>query len=140
MADWVAMSCDVGRARFRPVIGCSYAGRTRRARLILIAAALALVAGCGSSAPSSKAIEQGCTNVADVLSDGPDSGADPVGYAQAQVLPLEQLQISETKLRQAVQNLDSAYRTFSSSGGKQGASQVSATESALNAICPGAAQ
>ena len=45
--------------------------------------------------------QQDCITVSDVLSDGPDPDADPVGYAQAQVLPLEELSISEPALRAA---------------------------------------
>src|SRR5580704_7962900 len=56
-----------------------------------------------------------CTAVADVLSDGPTLTADPVGYAEAQVLPLRQLKLSDPTLRRAVQQLDSAYAAFSAS-------------------------
>lgn len=80
--------------------------------------------------------------MADVLSDGPDPGADPVGYAEAQVLPLRQLKIAEPALREAVQKLGSAYEAFASSTGHASAAdalKVSAAERVLNAICPGAA-
>jgi hypothetical protein len=107
--------------------------------------ALSSVAACSSSSHSTAVgskDQQACTAVSAVLSDGPDPDADPVGYAEAQVIPLEQLRISEANLRSAVKNLASAYETFSSSTGgaaTRAAVNVSAAESALNAICPGAA-
>jgi len=113
------------------------------------AAFLALVvAACGSSSSSSNAallgstVQQECTQVADVLSDGPDPDADPVGHAEAQVLPLRKLSISDAKLHSAVLTLASAYQTFStsSSAGTSAASRaVTKAEGAVNSICPGAA-
>lgn len=108
--------------------------------------ALAAVAGCGSSSPSTAVIgtkaQQDCTAVTDLLANGPDPDADPVGYAQAQVLPLQQLKITEVNLRGAVKNLASAYQEFSTSTGSAATSaavKVSSAETDLNAICPGAA-
>jgi hypothetical protein len=97
------------------------------------------VAACGSSSAGASAQQQGCTAVSDVLSDGPDPGVDPVGYAEAQVLPLHQLKLSDTKLRDAVDKLASAYQAYERHGGRPLAAKVSSEESALNAICPGAA-
>src|SRR5580698_6967227 len=70
-----------------------------RARALGLLASGVLIAlmlsACGSSSPASSsslsAKQQGCTAVSDVLADGPDPDADPVGYAEAQVLPLSQL-------------------------------------------------
>ena len=110
--------------------------------------ALALAA-CGSASSTSStvslgsAVQQGCTSVADVLSDGPDPSADPVGYAQAQVLPLRQLTISDAALHRAVLTLASAYETFStSSSSTRAASSAAVTkaENEVNKICPQAAQ
>jgi hypothetical protein len=107
--------------------------------------ALALSA-CGSSSPASSsslsAKQQGCTAVSDVLSDGPDPDADPVGYAEAQVLPLDQLKLADATLSQAVHGLDAAYKAFSATNGAKGtaaAINVSTAQTALNAICPNAA-
>jgi hypothetical protein len=97
------------------------------------------VAACGSSSAGASGQKQGCTAVADVLSDGPDPGADPVGYAEAQVVPLHQLKLSDTKLRDAVDKLASAYQAYATNGGRSLASKVSSEENVLNAICPGAA-
>ena len=110
---------------------------------LAVLAALALTA-CGSSSSSSAAVagtgtHQDCVAVGDVLADGPDPGADPIGYAQAQVLPLRQLKIADTSLHRAIEALASAYQAFSSSGGSVGAGQVSKAEKAVNALCPGVA-
>ena len=74
-----------------------------------------------------------------MLSDGPDPGADPVGYAEAQVIPLHQLKLSDTKLRDAVDNLAAAFQAYASNAGRSLAAKVSSEEKVLNAICPGAA-
>ena len=114
------------------------------------AAFLALaVAACGSasSQPSSTAVlgtavQQDCTTISDVLSDGPDPGADPVGYAQAQVLPLRQLTISDATLHSAVLSLATAYEKFSTSTGPTRAAAalvVAKAEDEVNKICPQAA-
>ncbi len=112
--------------------------------LALAVLAAVTVTACGSSSSSSAAVagtatHQDCVAVGDVLSDGPDPGSDPIGYAQAQVLPLRQLKIAGASLQRAVQALASAYQAFSSSGGSAGAGQVSKAEKAVSALCPGVA-
>lgn len=108
------------------------------------------VAACGSASSQTSsdvslgsAIQQDCTSVADVLADGPDSGADPVGYAQAQVMPLRQLTISDATLHRAVLTLASAYETFSTSSDTNRAASgaaVTKAENEVNKLCPQAAQ
>jgi hypothetical protein len=131
------------------------ASPTRRA-LIRVSAGTAAafvalaVAACGSSSSQSSstvslgtAVQQDCTSVADVLADGPDPDADPVGYAQAQVLPLQQLTISDTALRSAVVSLAGAYEKYSTSSGSTRAADahvVTKAENEVNKICPQAAQ
>jgi hypothetical protein len=116
----------------------------------MAAAFLALaVAACGSASSRTSstaalgtAVQQDCTTISDVLADGPDPGADPVGYAQAQVLPLRQLTISDAALRSAVLTLASAYQTFSTSTTSTRATAaraVSKAENEVNKICPQAA-
>ena len=81
--------------------------------------------------------------MADVLANGPDPGADPIGYAEAQVLPLRQLSISDATLHRAVLTLARAYETFStSSTSTRAASSAAVTkaENEVNKICPQAAQ
>ena len=117
----------------------------------MAAAFLALaVAACGSGSSQTSstaalgtAVQQDCTTISDVLSDGPDPGVDPVGYAQAQVLPLRQLTIGDATLRSAVLTLASAYQTFSTSTTSTratAATAVSKAENEVNKICPQAAQ
>jgi hypothetical protein len=115
------------------------------------AAFLALaVAACGSASSQTSsaaaalgsAVQQDCTTISDVLSDGPDPGADPVGYAQAQVLPLRQLTISDATLHRVVLTLAGAYQTFSTSTTSTRAAAalaVSKAESEVNELCPQAA-
>lgn len=117
--------------------------------LAVTALAVTAVAACGSSptGTSDTALfgstrQQECTAVAAVLSDGPDPTADPVGYAQAQVLPLRQLKLSITGLRKAVANLADAYDVLAhtpTTANTTQALRVSKAEAAVNAICPRAA-
>ena len=107
------------------------------------------VAACGSASSQTSstvslgsAVQQDCTSVADVLSDGPDPDADPVGYAQAQVLPLRQLTITDATLHRAVLTLASAYQTYSTSSTSTRAASAAAVtkaENEVNKICPQAA-
>ena len=117
----------------------------------MVAAFLALaVAACGSAASQTSstvvlgtAVQQSCTTISDVLANGPDPDADPVGYAQAQVLPLRQLTIGDATLHRAVLTLASAYQTLSTSttSTRAAATQtVSKAENEVNKICPQAAQ
>src|SRR5580692_6785312 len=85
--------------RPRPAAGGHLAAVT--AAFLVIA-----LAGCGSSSSTTATsavlgttVQQDCTAVGDVLSDGPDPDADSVGYAQAQVLPLRQLKIGDATLQ-----------------------------------------
>jgi hypothetical protein len=124
--------------------------RPRRARWLPPAAAAAIaalvLAACGSASHPAKTasskvppIEAPCQQVAAVLSDGPDPGADPVGYAQAQIIQLRDLKLSQTTLTDAVDALASAYQQFSATNGSAAAkAAVNKTSRALNAICPGA--
>jgi hypothetical protein len=124
--------------------------RLTRAGALGLLASSGLIAltlsACGSSSPASSsslsAQQQGCTAVTDVLANGPDPDADTVGYAEAQVLPLGKLKLADPTLAHAVRRLDLAYRSFSSTDGAKGtpaATEVSAAEKAVNAICADAA-
>ena len=100
--------------------------------------------GAGASpAKSSRAtpaqIAKTCTRVADVLSDGPDPDADPVGYALAQVLPLRQISTTDSTLQKDITNLASAYETVYETNGKKGTeAAVNKAGKKLDTICPGA--
>jgi hypothetical protein len=118
----------------------------RLAELIALALAVLLVSACGSavsaaaSASSPAATENACRQVSAVLSDGPDPGADPVGYAEAQIIPLRQISTSGQALRAAIGQLADAYQEFFASNGASGAKEaVAVAARKLDSICPGAA-
>lgn len=117
----------------------AYAGTLGISGLAICAA---LLSACGSSAPagdSASAVSIACQQVSAVLSDGPDPGADPVGYAEAQILPLRQIRTSGKNLQAAIGDLASAYQQFSASNGSGAAKQaVRRASDKVNAICPGA--
>ena len=72
-------------------------------------------------------------------SDGPDPDADPIGYAEAQVLPLRNIHTSDTDLQTAIDALASAYQDVFDTNGSTSAQHALATSSgAVNAVCPGA--
>ena len=112
--------------------------------LVLSLAAALLLAACSSgsgrasAAPSASAA---CAQVSAALSDGPDPGADPVGYAEAQIQPLRAIRTGDTALRAAVSHLASAYAAVYDSDGKSSAAAraVNAASRTVNSICPGAA-
>ncbi len=108
----------------------------------LVAAGLLAVVlcSCGSSVHSGAAVTQDtCQRVSAVLSDGPDPDADPVGYAEAQVLPLRQISTSDQALRNAIGQLADAYQEFYNSNGTSKATEAVAVASKkVDSICPGA--
>jgi hypothetical protein len=116
----------------------------RTAALVLAAcpAAALLLAACGGAAkpvaPSAGA--RACQEVTAVLADGPDPGNDPVGYAEAQILPLRKVHTSDRVLRTAISKLAGAYDAFFADNGKSAAatSAVVAAAAHLNKLCPGA--
>jgi len=121
-------------------------GRQRPSWLPVIAglAAIPVLAACGSApghAASGAAVPAACSQVGAALSDGPDPGADPVGYAEAQVHPLRAIRTSDPALRAAIGELAAAYASvFAHDGKDQSATRaVSDASKKLNAICPGAA-
>src|ERR1700677_4142813 len=110
--------------------------------LALALALLVLLAACGSSSQATtsgaQVEKQTCQQIEAALSDGPDPEADPVGHAQAQVLPLRQIHTSDAKLHQSIDTLASAYQAFSSSNGSSSAkSAVSAASETIEHLCPG---
>jgi hypothetical protein len=110
---------------------------------VLLAICAELLVACGSPATpsaSNSATSTGCRQVRAVLSDGPDPGADPMGYAEAQIHPLRATVTSDSGLRAAIDNLASAFEELFSTGLSQAAKlAVSRAESRMNAICPGVA-
>ncbi len=114
--------------------------RTRPLGIIALAVCAALLASCGTS-QSASPIKGTCQEVSAVLSDGPDPGADPVGYAFAQILPLRQITTSDTPLQAAIDSLAAAYQKFYDDNGTGEAAKhaVNQASDKINALCPGAA-
>lgn len=113
-----------------------------------------LLGSCASPAPAARpaaagtprpaaaaAVRATCSQVSAVLSDGPDPDADPVGYAEAQILPLGQIRTSDAQLRAAIGKLASGYRAFFASNGSSSAAKlaVAAASRQIDSLCPGAA-
>ncbi|MGH3191834.1 MAG: hypothetical protein ACRDOL_32245 [Streptosporangiaceae bacterium] len=98
-----------------------------------------VLCSCGSSVHSVAAATQDtCQRVSAVLGDGPDPDADPVGYAEAQVLPLRQISTSDQALRNAIGQLADAYRQIYDSNGTSSKAKESVTVASkkVDSICP----
>jgi hypothetical protein len=110
-----------------------------------IVPAILLLAGCGSSSSATAGrpavpAASVCTQIADVLGDGPDPDSDPVGYAEAQVGPLAAVHAGNAKLQAALARLDAAYRQEFAHGATVTAkTAVKAGRRSINGFCPGAA-
>lgn len=112
------------------------------AAVMLVLALIVLLAACGSSSKpklsTAQVKKQTCQQVEAALSDGPDPEADPVGHAQAQVLPLREIHTSNSSLHQAIGTLASAYQSFSTSNGSNSAkSAVESASKTIEHLCPG---
>jgi hypothetical protein len=109
---------------------------------VVLLSSIALLSACSSSGStqSTTVSSAACQNVTAVLSDGPDPDADPVGYAQAQILPLKQVHTSDQQLAKAIDTLTAAYQEMVSTNGGTAATKAETKASnQLNALCPGAA-
>src|SRR4029077_8251213 len=73
---------------------------------------LPLTACSSGKSPSQVANAKTCDQVGAVLAEGPDPSDDPVGYPEAQILPLRQLHSSDSVLRSAISQLARAYDEF----------------------------
>jgi hypothetical protein len=137
----MATPCDAARARFR---GPTLLALTSLGLSALLGACSSSAASSGSAAAgtaSTAAVHATCAKVSAVLSDGPDPDSDPVGYAEAQILPLGQIRTSDAQLRAAIGKLAGAYRTFFDSNGNSASAKlaVAAASKRINSFCPGAA-
>ncbi len=75
-----------------------------------------------------------------MLSDGPGPTVDPVGYAEAQILPLERLHTGDRALKAAIERLDRAYEeVFSTDDASAAREAESKASRRMDQICPGAA-
>jgi hypothetical protein len=103
-----------------------------------------VLTACGSSGPaqaSGTTPRTTCQSVSAVLSNGPDPGVDPVGYALAQVHPLRSIKkSSDTALQHAIDTLATAYQRYYQSNGRDSAATQALNRAAhkVNALCPGA--
>ena len=110
--------------------------------LAFVVGSLATLSACGSPGASAvqSALPATCEHVSAVLSDGPDPGVDPVGYAEAQIGPLGKIHTSDQALQLAIDHLDSAYKLFfGDNGNAMAVAALSKAAHSMNALCPGAA-
>jgi hypothetical protein len=110
--------------------------------LVVTLALVVLLAACGSSSKparsSAQLKEQTCVQIEAALADGPDPEADPVGHAQAQILPLREIHTTDGALNQAIDTLAAAYQSFFTSNGSSAAkSAVSTASKTIERLCPG---
>jgi hypothetical protein len=98
-------------------------------------------AAAPSASPSAAAIAATCEQVSGVLSDGPDPDVDPVGFADAHILLLRQINTTDQALRGALGQLADANQKFVASKGKNANAKeaIAVASKKLNSICPGAA-
>jgi len=118
--------------------------------LALTALALAMTVSACSSSPhtaaastsspkAESAAQQACDKVDAALSDGPDSDTDPLGYAEAQILPLQQIHTTDQTIGTAITTLASAYSAYYSADGKGAAkSTLNTAINTINKLCPDA--
>jgi hypothetical protein len=140
----MATPSDAAGARFRgpAVLALTSLGLSALLGACSSAAPTSGPAAAGTSRPASTtAVHAACTQVSAVLSDGPDPDSDPVGYAEAQILPLGQIHTSNAQLRTAIGKLASAYRAFFGSNGKSATAKLAVATASrqINSFCPGAA-
>ena len=109
--------------------------------LAISLSAAVFLAACSSGTGRASAASAACAQISAALSDGPDPGSDPVGYAEAQIKPLRAIRTGDTALRAAVSRLATAYAAVYGSDGKSSAAAkaVRAASRKVNSICPGAA-
>ncbi len=129
------MSTDAERDRTAPAAKAVFA--LRLGVIGLLALPLAACAS-GTGRPSGAAGATSCTLISATLSDGPDPGSDPVGYAEAQIKPLRALPLQDAALRATVDRLADAYAAvFASNDTSAAASRrLAAAVTALNKTCP----
>lgn len=114
--------------------------------VLLAAASLALTACSSSARPNatrahSRPPQALCQELNGILSDGPDPGADPVGYALSQILPLQGVDTSDTAVGATVARLVAADQALVRSNGsdRAAAGTIRSSDHALDTACPGVA-
>jgi hypothetical protein len=106
--------------------------------------AASAVATAGPAAPQTAApqtaAQQACQQVSDVLADGPDPDADPVGHAEAQILPLRQIRTPDAAIGLAIAGLADAYSGYLAvnGAGKAATATLTTAINKINSLCPDA--
>jgi hypothetical protein len=97
--------------------------------------------GGGVTAALAKAPASTCQLLNDVFSDGPDPDADPVGYALSQILPLRNLESSDSALMATVSKLESDDEDLVKANGADSlaAAAIKKDDKAIDSACPGVA-
>ena len=122
--------------------------RSRPIVVIALAVFPTLVTACatgGATGGAAQVLDKApaalCGQLDAVLSDGPDPGADPVGYALSQILPLGQIHTSDRSVATTVGRLTAADRALVDSKGadRSATKAIAKADKALNAACPGVA-
>src|ERR1700689_1705977 len=107
--------------------------------LLVLSPGLVLSA-CGSSPSATnhaKVVKAACLKVAADLSDGPDPSDDPIGYAEAQILPLSQIKVHDAVLQNAIHYLDVEYKLFYQTNGAPASKRaVNAALKIIKVYCP----
>jgi hypothetical protein len=120
----------------------AFLGALALSLVVLLACACSSSSSASAAAGASASVAaSGCQQVSAVLADGPDPDSDPVGYAEAQVLPLRHVSAPDPALHAVIDELAGAYQQFFASNGKSSSAKeaVSVASKKLNSICPGAA-
>jgi hypothetical protein len=108
---------------------------------VLILSASTFLSACGSGSSNSAAIKSACEKVSAALSDGPDPGDDPIGYAEAQILPLKKITVDVPALQKDIGALDTAYKNFFEANGAQSTkAPVTQALKHVETFCPGVGQ
>ncbi|MGD0882650.1 MAG: hypothetical protein ABSB09_13880 [Acidimicrobiales bacterium] len=114
------------------------------AGFVALALSAGMLAACGSSTPSTSASDQArqgtCKKVEATLSDGPDPRADPVGYALAQIGPLQSVASTATgTLRGAIDHLVAAFQLEYHDNARNAVvnDAVQRALAEVNGLCPG---
>jgi hypothetical protein len=116
----------------------SVRGRPRSLALASLVVAVPLWSACSSGGGAAPAAL--CQKITDDLANGPDSGADPVGYALSQIRPLAQIHSTDQSVAAALTKLIAADHALVNSDGHDHAASTSIAkaDAALNLACPGA--
>jgi hypothetical protein len=108
---------------------------------VLVLGSGTILSACGGGTGinvNSSVVKSACAKVNADLSDGPDPDADPVGYAEAQIMPLGQIKTTDTDLQTAIKYLDSTYRLFYETNGAPASKRsVNAALELVGIYCPG---